>query len=753
MLTIFNYRLIAALVLSTVIIMSVFGAVRFYLSEKAFEANLDSLVFQTSNRITSAVKPSIWSIYSKSVERSFSQEFASGVLDSELLGEYVVGVVVYGQFGHIYMGKWKDRQGQVFSYDVKQRKKLIEYADFRRTFPISFDTMTLGKVELFIDTTAFKQHQKDTLIVELIQIGIVSIFFVFVLFYMIKRSLLKPMRKLELAHKTFASMTEAIVYTDHKGDIYEFNNAFLNMLKPGAVDVVGKNIQAFFPEAFNTFAPVFAEGAHEAWQGEASFCSYDSCVVPVWLTVSVVEEDAQSLENPDGASELVFVFQDISERKNAEAKLQKLAFHDVLTGRPNRQYFEEELALNLNLAQRQGRKLSLIFIDLDNFKHINDALGHAAGDDVLIEAAKRFRLRLRRADFLARIGGDEFTVIVNGVTDSEESAFIAKGLIDALNEPIVINSTEFKVGASIGIANYPDDAEDEQELIKNADIAMYNAKDLGKNQISFFSNELNEKVEHYFELKNHLDLAIKHGEFRLYFQPKVDLLANKICAAEALIRWIKADGTLVAPDNFIPVAEDTKQIIPIGQWVIETAIQQLKDWQDTEFKDLSLSINVSAIQLYDESFLPHLKSNLASSGINPAQLEIEITETAVITDTETAVKILYELKKLDVMLSLDDFGTGYSSLSYLRLLPVDILKIDRSFIASAKEGNVSNKILASIIALARDLAIDVVAEGVEDETHLNLLLAHQCQLGQGYYFSRPLPLAQFSELALDLSLH
>jgi hypothetical protein len=195
MLTIFNYRLIAALVLSTVIIMSVFGAVRFYLSEKAFEANLDSLVFQTSNRITSAVKPSIWSIYSKSVERSFSQEFASGVLDSELLGEYVVGVVVYGQFGHIYMGKWKDRQGQVFSYDVKQRKKLIEYADFRRTFPISFDTMTLGKVELFIDTTAFKQHQKDTLVVELIQIGIVSIFFVFVLFYMIKRSLLKPMRK------------------------------------------------------------------------------------------------------------------------------------------------------------------------------------------------------------------------------------------------------------------------------------------------------------------------------------------------------------------------------------------------------------------------------------------------------------------------------------------------------------------------------------------------------------------------------
>ena len=736
------------LVFSTVLIMSVFGGARYYLLKKSFEKNLDSLVEQTAHRVTSVVKPSIWTLYSKSVERSFSEEFASAVLDSELAGEYIVGLVVYGQFGHIYMGKWKGADGEIISYNKRQRTILLDYSNSLRSYPIRFETMTLGKVELFLHTEEVDKSLNKAIIVELIQIGIISIFFVSILFYLIKRALFVPMRKLELAHKTFESMAEAIVFTDSKGVIYDSNKAFAHMAGLHDKEIQSKDIHTFFPDVADKLIQLFSsEHASQSWQGEMDFHYGDKQVIPTWLTISLANSPSGYIHEE---SEFVFVFQNISNQKNTEKALQKLAFYDALTGQPNRQYFEEELEANLRSARRSKNKLFLFFIDLDNFKHINDVLGHAAGDKVLIEVAKRIKNRLRDSDFFSRIGGDEFTIIINGASDSEKVAALARSLISIVSEPIIISESEFKVGASIGIATYPDDALTAQGLIKNADIAMYNAKDLGKNQLSFFSDDMNENVEKHFALRNAIDQAIKNEEFKLFFQPKVDLMTNTVQSAEALIRWTKPNGELVPPDKFISFAEETLQIIPIGRWVIETAIAQLKRWQGTKFSSLSLSINLSPIQLYDADFIEHLKETLFKFSVNPEQLEIEITENAIIRDTQKAVSILHELKRLGVKLSLDDFGTGYSSLSYLQLLPVDILKIDRSFILSANASNTGGKILISIIKLAEGLEIDVVAEGIEDKEHLNLLKSNNCRFGQGYLFSKPLPIDEFENFEINL---
>jgi len=743
---IFNVRLIVALVLSTVIIMSLFVGVRFQLSKLEFERSLNIQVEQTANRIAAAVKPSIWTIYSKSIERSFSEEFASGVLDSELLGEYVVGIVVYSQFGHIYMGKGKDEQGVTFSYKETDRQDLLSRTSLMRSYPIRIGSMTLGKVELFIDTAVFERKQKEALLIEAIQIGMVSIFFILVLFYAVKRALLAPMGRLQVARKTFESMAEAVVFTDDSGFIYDSNPAFRVITHLSEDVVINKNISEFFPgQLENTKLLATGDVNQGSWKGEVE-CHYSPYqTIPVWLTISTVETSNEKLEDK---AEFVFVFQDISERKEAEIKLKKLAYFDVLTGQANRQYFENELENSIQLAKRKSQKVGLIYIDLDNFKHINDGLGHSAGDQVLVESARRLKLRIRESDFLSRVGGDEFTIMVRSMVDTQQIASLARDLIEVVSQPITINGRQFNIGASLGIAIFPDDATSSPELIKNADIAMYNAKDLGKDQFSFFSKDLNAKVEHYFELRNKIDSAIKNNEFTLYFQPKVELLTTKIVAAEALIRWINAEGEVIPPNEFIPVAEETRQIILIGRWVIEAAVGQLVEWKNTQYDHLSLSINLSPVQLYDENLIDFLTQILHESGINPEQLEIEITESAIIRDADSAIKILNQVKQLGVKLSLDDFGTGYSSLSYLQLLPVDTLKIDRSFIAGARLGNISGEILNTIIQLAEVLSIDVVAEGIEDEQHLQLLKSQNCRLGQGYYFSPPLPVEQFEKLEL-----
>lgn len=727
--------------MGTFLVMSVFGGVRFHLSQTDFQQRLEIEIKQTANRITSAVKPSIWSIYSKSVDRAFSEEFAAGVLDSELVGQYITGVVVYGQFGHVFMGRWVDENGRIQSYDKFQRSILLEQSNLSRLYPIKFETMTLGKVELFIDTHPFIKQQREALLIELMQITLVSLLFIIVLFYLIKRALSVPIRKLNVAHEAFSSMSEGIVFTDLNGDIHQSNAAFNRIAKVRSDDILKQTIWHFLSEEQYPLSQLMTKAKMgDGWSGEMTLSNSDNEDLPVWLTLTSFN-DASS-EN----AELVFLFQDISKQKDVENKLKKMAFFDGLTGQPNRQYFEEELKTTLKSAKREESKVALIFVDLDNFKEINDSLGHGTGDLVLIEAAKRFKTRVRNSDFLSRIGGDEFTVIVSDFDDSEEIAILARDLIASVNDPIIVNESEFKIGASVGVSLYPEDAENPEELIKKADIAMYNAKDLGKNQTSFFSPTLNAKVERYFQLRNNIDAAIINEEFRLFIQPKVDLFNNQVYGVEALIRWCKPNGEMICPDDFIGLAEETLQILPIGRWVLEAAAKQLTAWHGTRFEHLSLSINVSPIELFHESFISNLKQILTGYGFSPEKLEIEITESAIISDADKAITVLKQLKKLGIQLSLDDFGTGYSSLSYLKALPFDNLKIDRSFVAGAEQGNTSGKILTAIIHLAHDLSMNVIAEGVEDDAHLELLRANNCRYVQGYYFSPPIPIEKLETL-------
>ncbi|MCW8884813.1 MAG: EAL domain-containing protein [Motiliproteus sp.] len=745
---IINLRLIAVLVTATVLIMAVFEAYRIYLGQKQFERSLEVQVQQIAERISSSVKPSIWSVYSKSIERSFSQDFASAILDSELKSEYLVAIVVYGNFGQIYMGKVKVDEGIYAPYEDARREQLLQQSDLLKSYPIKFETMTLGKVELFIDTSVFRQDQQEQLILELLQAAIISVFFVMVLFYAIKRALLAPMGRLQIAHRTFEHMGEAIAFTNVDGKIYDTNPAFRQITNLSGEQLHNCNIQDLFPGKLEKVIPMSSVPfGNSHWEGEAECHCANTEAVPVWLTISRVDDSDSSRE---GSKEFIFLFQDISSRKEAEKKLERLAFFDVLTDLPNRQYFENELETSIHMMNRSHQKLALLFIDVDHFKHVNDTLGHAAGDEVLVEIARRFKSRVRESDFISRIGGDEFTILLKDVEDTQQVARLAQELNEIAAEPIVIRGIVFKSGASIGISVYPEDASNASELIKNADIAMYHAKEKGRGQHSFFSSDLNAKVESYFELKNKLDLALINNEFELHYQPKVDLFSHRTVAAEGLIRWFTSDGRKIGPDSFIPLAEETRQIIPIGRWVLEQAASQLARWSsDENFQDLELSVNLSAVQLYDDSLIGTLQKLIEDYGIDPTKLEIEITETAIMQDTDLAIHILKKIKREGIKLSLDDFGSGYSSLNHLRLLPVDTLKIDRSFMAGAKEGNVSGSILTSIIKLAERLSIEVVAEGIEDRKHLEFLKAQQCARGQGYYFSPPVKIADFEKLVVD----
>jgi len=741
-----NIRLITVLIFSTIFIMSVFVGVRFYVSKLKFERSLTLQIEQTANRIASAVKPSIWTIYSKPNARAFSDEFASSVLDSELTGEYVIGIVVYSQFGHIYMGKFKNDAKIIVPYHDSDRIILNRRADLRKSYPIRIESMTLGKFELFINTDVFARNQEKALIIELIQIGIVSVFFILVLFYAIKRALLAPMGRLQVARKTFESIGEAIVFTNEQGYIYDTNPTFQALTHLSDEDIISKNINEFFPgklEQIQSSSSIKHNIIN--WKGEAKCKIKGNKSLPVLLNISTVNTADEEVMKKH---EYIFVFQDISSQKKTEKQLQKLAYFDGLTGLANRQFFESELETSFQGMLRSHNEIGLIYIDLDNFKQVNDTMGHNYGDEVLIEISKRFKTRIRESDFIARLGGDEFTVLVRNLSDSQQLANLAYDLNKIAIKPVLIKGIEYKLGASIGISMSPADASTASELLKNADIAMYHAKDNGKGQFSFYSSELNEKVERFFELKNNIDSAIKNNEFELYYQPKVDMLTQKIVSAEALIRWITPEGKIVGPDVFIPLVEETKQIIPIGRWVIEQSVRQLKNWSGTKNEGITLSINLSPVQLYDEHLIENLKNILDESTVNPSQLEIEITESAVIQDAEKSIEILNQIKKLGFSLSLDDFGTGYSSLSHLRFLPVDILKIDRSFLADVEEGNDSGAILSFIIKLAELLSISVITEGIEDKYHMDFLVKHNCRLGQGFYFSPPLSIDKFDQFEL-----
>jgi len=434
----------------------------------------------------------------------------------------------------------------------------------------------------------------------------------------------------------------------------------------------------------------------------------------------------------------VVAFVDISEHKQTEAELHRLAYFDSLTGLPNRVLFNDRLHQALTDARRRSRLVALMLLDIDRFKVVNDTLGHEAGDCLLREIAARLQHSTRDGDTVSRLGGDEFALVFADVGDIQRVAQLAQKVLSQFTSPVVIDGREVFTGASIGIALYPADTEDADSLLKFADSAMYHAKESGRNNFQFYSHEMTAAVQARLRLETDLRLALDHHEFFLHYQPQVDARSNRIIGVEALLRWRDPSGTLISPAQFIPLAEETGLIIPIGKWVLETACAQLKRWHDAGHGELSMSVNIASRQIRDPRFRETVSQVIASSGIPPQALELEITESVLLEHSNETLRTLNELKRLGITLAIDDFGTGYSSLSYLKRFPIDRLKIDQSFVRDLADDNNDLAIVRAIIALARAMRLSVIAEGVEKQEQLELLRCEDCHQYQGYFFAHPM---------------
>jgi diguanylate cyclase (GGDEF)-like protein len=442
----------------------------------------------------------------------------------------------------------------------------------------------------------------------------------------------------------------------------------------------------------------------------------------------------------------VTTYMNITERRRSEARIKYLATHDGLTGLPNRTMFAELLNGSIETARRYEKKLAVLFIDLDRFKVINDTLGHADGDTLLLEIASRLRQALRASDVVARLGGDEFVVMLPELTDEQEIAIVARKLLAAVMQPVMLRGHDCRVTASIGIAVYPEDGNDEQALTKNADMAMYLAKDDGKNDFRRFSPDMKTQSIERLVLETNLRDALERDEFVLQYQPKIDLRTGRITGVEALLRWDQPDLGMLQPGQFIPLAEETGLIVPIGRWVLKTACEQHMAWRRDGLRPVSMAINLSPRQFQHEQLLRDLDDTLATTGMPPELLELEITEGMITQNVERAINLLTEIKSRGVRLAMDDFGTGYSSMALVKRFPIDTLKIDRSFVRNLPNDTNDKAIADAIIGLGKALKLTIIAEGVETTEQEAFLRDHACDEMQGYLFSRPVSAESIPDL-------
>lgn len=432
------------------------------------------------------------------------------------------------------------------------------------------------------------------------------------------------------------------------------------------------------------------------------------------------------------------------ERKRSELHLNYLAQFDPLTGIPNRQFFNDQLNRATARAARDGRKVALLFLDLDEFKVVNDTLGHDAGDRLLKEVAGRLGRSVRTGDVIARLGGDEFAVMLEGLPSAREVEVVASSLLEVVSQPYHIADRQISITTSIGITMYPNDHSDTLMLLKNADIAMYQAKENGRNNFQFFHEQMHADLMTYHDLERDIRDALAAGEFYLAYQPKVNVRVNRLQGLEALLRWTSPTRGTVNPAEFIPVAEESGHIIPLGHWVLDQVCATLRAWQDSGLTPVPISVNVSARQFQQANFHKRVAEVLQKHAIDPALIEIELTEGLVMEDIRNAQAELAKLKDIGVRISIDDFGTGYSCLSYLRRFPIDVLKIDKSFVQEIGGSRDGESIIDAIISLAKSLRLETVAEGVETTSQLHFLMDHGCHVVQGYLFGKPM-LQQFVE--------
>jgi len=545
--------------------------------------------------------------------------------------------------------------------------------------------------------------------------------------------------RMRLLATVFERSGEAIVITDAGNRIVEVNHAFCRLTGYEADDVRGldPSILASGRTTAEEYRAMWqAINSESFWQGEIWDRRKDGSYYPKWLTISAVRNGAGEIDCYIGS------FTDMTERKVAEERINHLALHDTLTGLPNRYNLQGRLDQALATARRDGGHLALMFIDMDRFKNINDTLGHHLGDGLLQEVAIRLTASVRDSDVVARLGGDEFVVVLTGI-EATAAGNVADKILDTLGLPYRIADHELHTTPSIGIAVFPDDGDNAETLMQNADTAMYHAKSAGRNNVQFFTASMNQAAKDRHELEGGLHLALERNELELHYQPQVDGKGRAI-GAEALLRWRSPEHGWVSPLSFVPLAEETGLILPIGRWVLETACAQLAAWSDDpRTRDLQLAVNVSPREFREANFVDQIRDVLKTSGANPSRLKLELTESLVLDNVEDTIRQMQAIKKLGIAFSLDDFGTGYSSLSYLTRLPLDQLKIDRAFVLKLPN-NVSDGIVTqTIITMAAGLGLHVIAEGVETEAQREFLAQHGCRAYQGFLFSPPLPLAEF----------
>lgn len=441
--------------------------------------------------------------------------------------------------------------------------------------------------------------------------------------------------------------------------------------------------------------------------------------------------------------------QDLEERKRVEQSIRHMAHHDALTGLPNRSLFRDRLTHAMAQADRYHQILAVLFLDLDRFKAINDTLGHNVGDELLKLAAERLRSCIRDCDTVARLGGDEFTIIVDDIVEIQDAAVVAQKILDTISQPFNLHGHEVFISVSIGLTLYPNDDENADNLLRNADSAMYRAKEYGRNNYQFYVADMNVKARERLMLESQLRRALDRNEFALYYQPRVDLFSGRVIGAEALLRWRHPDMGLVPPAQFIPILEETGMIIPVGEWVLQQASQQNRTWQELGLPRIRMAVNLSVRQFVQKELAASILAILERVGLAPEYLELEITEDLLLEHNQTNIITLTKLRNQGIHISIDDFGTGYSSLSYLKRLPIDTLKIDQSFLRDIENDPDNKAITSAIIAMAGSLHLNVLAEGVETQEQLAFLRAQGCNEIQGFSFSQPLTAEEFERMLVD----